>query len=235
MKKLDNLIKDLEKILGENLVSAFIFGSKALVADEDLKSNINLMIILNKMEASDLKLISKDMKKWVSAKNPLPVIFDKTEWLSSFDVYAMEYADIKDSNKILYGEDLITSIEVKKSDLRFQCELEVKNLSMKLRNNFMMNCGSNRRLSQVLTPVVKSVSVIFRTILRLNSIEVPVAQIQVVEEVAKLTGIDKDLFLKLVDVKEGRDKFKGDGLNQAFSKLVDELRELLKYVNGINI
>ena len=82
MNKLDKFVKELEDILGDNLTSVIMFGSQVSVEPEDLKSNINLMVILEHLTADDLKNISKPVKQWIKAKNPIPVVMGKAEWYS---------------------------------------------------------------------------------------------------------------------------------------------------------
>ena len=59
MVKLDKFVKQLEDILGDNLLSVIMFGSQVSVEPENLKSNINLMIVLEHLTSDDLKNISK--------------------------------------------------------------------------------------------------------------------------------------------------------------------------------
>ena len=129
MKNLDKFVEELKNTLGDNLLSIIAFGSQANV--EDTKSNLNLMIVTDQLTAENLYDISKPVKKWVKGKNPIPVIMNKDEWYSSFDVYAIEYADIKENYRIIYGEDLVPSICINKYFLRLQCESELKSLLLK--------------------------------------------------------------------------------------------------------
>lgn len=124
MKNLDKFIDELKGNLGDNLLSVIAFGSKANV--EDAKNNLNLMIVTNQLTAENLYAISKPVQKWVKAKNPIPVVMNRDEWYSSFDVYAVEYADIKENYRLIFGEDLVSSICVNKYFLRLQCEAELK-------------------------------------------------------------------------------------------------------------
>ena len=112
MKNLDKLIESLKEKLGDNLASVIAFGSQANV--EDAKNNLNLMIVTNTLNAEDLYSMSNPIKKWVKAKNPIPVVMNKDEWYSSFDVYSIEYADIRENHRIVYGENLIPSIYINK-------------------------------------------------------------------------------------------------------------------------
>ena len=129
MKNLDKFVEELKNTLGEILLSVIAFGSQANV--EDAKSNLNLMIVTKELTPENLYDISKPVKKWVKGKNPIPVIMNRDEWYSSFDVYAIEYADIKENYRIIYGEDLIPTISINKYFLRLQCESELQSLLLK--------------------------------------------------------------------------------------------------------
>ena len=146
MKNLDKLIESLKAELGENLTSVIAFGSKANV--EDAKNNLNLMIVTNTLNAENLYAISKPIQKWVKAKNPIPVVMNRDEWYSSFDVYAIEYADIKENYRLIYGEDLIPTIFVDKHFLRLECETEIKSLLLKYKNNFILNIKSDKEIKR---------------------------------------------------------------------------------------
>ena len=189
MKNLDNFIEELKTKLGDNLVSVIAFGSKANV--EDAKNNLNLMIVTNTLNAENLYEISKPVQKWVKAKNPIPVIMNKEEWYSSFDVYAIEYSDIKDNYRIIYGEDLVPSIPVNKYFLRLQCESELKSLLLKYKNNFLLNIKSDREMKKVLDHVIKTLLVIFRAVLRLHDRPVPYRAVDIIEFTADYLSFNK--------------------------------------------
>ena len=162
MKNLDKLVESLKKELGENLTSIIAFGSQANV--EDAKNNLNIMIVTNTLSAENLYAISKPIQKWVKAKNPIPVIMNRDEWYSSFDVYAIEYSDIKGNYRLIYGEDLVQSISINKYFLRLECEAELKSLLLKYKNNFLMNIRSDKEMKKLLSHVIKTLLVILHAI-----------------------------------------------------------------------
>lgn len=232
MKKLDELLKNLQEILKDNLVSVFIFGSQASVEVENLQSNINLMIILNELRSEDLKNISKPVSNWVKAKNPIPVIMDFNEWKSSFDVYAMECMDIKENHRLIAGEDLISAISVEKEDLRLQCESETKNLFLKYRLAYMMDYKSKGEMQKLMNNMMKSFMIISRTVLRLNSREIPGNSYEMIAESAKITGINAEMFVKILKVKNKEERFVCNELEQCADAMISELSKLLQYTNS---
>ncbi len=231
MKHLDDFISNLKKILGDNLVSVLIFGSQAFVEPENLKSNINLMIVVEHLSSDELKQISKPVQKWVKAKNPVPIIMGKAEWYSSFDVYALEYSDIKEKYSLLYGEDLTKDINVDKHYLRLQCESELKNLFLKYRNHYLLNINSDREMEKLANNVIKTLLVIFRGVIRLHNELVPEASEYVILQAAKFMEFDTELLIKMANVREGKTDYKHKEIRAISDRMVTILQDILRQVD----
>lgn len=231
MKNLDKLVNSLKEKLSDNLLSVIAFGSQANV--EDAKNNLNLMIVTNELDAGNLYEISKPIKKWVKAKNPIPVIMNKDEWYSSFDVYAIEYADIRSNYRIIYGEDLTQNISINKYFLRLQCESELKSLLLKYKNNFLMNIKSDKEMKKLLMNVIKTLLVIFRSVLRLHDSEVPYRAVDIIEFASRYLNFNKIVMTKLAKVKYENDDYTKQELIFIESELLKDIQNLLKQVDAI--
>ena len=231
MKNLDKLLESLKSELGENLTSVIAFGSQANV--EDAKNNLNLMIVTNTLNAENLYAISKHIQKWVKAKNPIPVIMNRDEWYSSFDVYAIEYSDIKENYKLIYGENLVQSISVNKYFLRLECEAELKSLLLKYKNNFLMNIRSDKEMKKLLSQVIKTLLVIFRSVLRLHDCAVPYRAIDIIEFASNYINFNKIVMLKLAKVKYEGDDYTKQELMYIEAELVKDIQHMLKQVDAM--
>jgi hypothetical protein len=231
MKNLDKFIEELKNNLGDNLVSVIAFGSKANV--EDAKNNLNLMIVTNLLTAENLYTSVKPVQKWVKAKNPIPVIMNKDEWYSSFDVYAIEYADIKENYRIVYGEDLVPSICVNKYFLRLQCESELKNLLLKYKNCFLMNIKSDREMKKILGNVIKTLLVIFRSVVRLHDSAVPYRAVDIIEYASNYLSFNKIVMSKLAKVKYENEDYTKQELLFIEAELLKDIQSMLKQVDAM--
>lgn len=231
MKNLDKLVESLKKELGENLTSIIAFGSQANV--EDAKNNLNIMIVTNTLSAENLYAISKPIQKWVKAKNPIPVIMNRDEWYSSFDVYAIEYSDIKGNYRLIYGEDLVQSISINKYFLRLECEAELKSLLLKYKNNFLMNIRSDKEMKKLLSHVIKTLLVIFRSVLRLHDCAVPYRAVDIIEFVSNYLNFNKIVMLKLAKVKYEGDDYTKQELMYIEAELVKDIQHILKQVDAM--
>ena len=231
MKNLDKLIEKLKENLGDNLVSVIAFGSQANVVDA--KNNLNLMVVTNELHAKNLYQLSKPVQKWVKAKNPVPVIMNRAEWYSSFDVYAIEYGDIRSNYKIIYGEDLVKDIVISKSDLRLQCESELKDLLLKYKVNFLMNINSDKEMKRFLDVVIKTILVIMRSILRLHNSEVPYRAVDIIEFVSNYIGFNKEVMIKLAKVKYENDSISKKELEYVEAILLEDIQNMLRQVDAM--
>lgn len=232
MKNLDKFIEELKNTLGENLVSVIAFGSQANV--EDAKSNLNLMIVTNELTAENLYDISKPVKKWVKGKNPIPVIMNRDEWYSSFDVYAIEYSDIKENYRIIYGEDLVPTICINKYFLRLQCESELKSLLLKYKNNFLMNVKSDREMKKLLNNVIKTLLVIFRSVLRLHDSAVPYRAVDIIEFASNYLSFNKIVMSKIAKVRYENEDYTKQELLFIEAELVKDIQNILKQVDAMH-
>lgn len=233
MNKLDKFVKELEDILGDNLTSVIMFGSQVSVEPEDLKSNINLMVILEHLTADDLKNISKPVKQWIKAKNPIPVVMGKAEWYSSFDVYALEYSDIKEKHRVLYGANLAKDINVDKHYLRLQCESELKSLYLKFRNHYVLDMNSDRKMREVADNVIKTLLVIFRGVIRLKGDLVPEASEYVILQAANYMDLDCNLLVKMAKIREKQDVYGKQEIREISAKLVSVLQDILRQLDAM--
>ena len=231
MKNLDRLIEKLKENLGDNLVSVIAFGSQANVIDA--KNNLNLMVVTNELSAKNLYQLSKPVQKWVKAKNPVPVIMNRAEWYSSFDVYAIEYGDIKSNYKIIYGEDLVKDIVINKSDLRLQCESELKDLLLKYKVNFLMNINSDKEMKRFLDVVIKTILVIMRSILRLHNCDVPYRAVDIIEFASNYIGFNKEVMIKLAKVKYENDSISKKELEYVEAILLEDIQNMLRQVDAM--
>lgn len=233
MSKLDKFVKQLEDILGDNLLSVMMFGSQVSVEPEKLKSNINLMIVLDHLTSDDLKNISKPVKKWVKAKNPIPVVMGKAEWYSSFDVYALEYSDIKEKHRVVYGTNFAKDINVDKHYLRLQCESELKSLYLKFRNCYLLNMNRDGEMKKLANNVIKTLLVIFRGVIRLKGDLVPEASEYIILQAANYMDLDCNLLIKMAKIRENQDAYGNQEIREVSAKLVSVLQDILRQLDAM--
>jgi|GEM_PF-790802 len=233
-KQIEILIEETKKVVSDRLLSVILYGSY-VDHTESKNSDINLIAVIDKLSAIDLKNLHKAVKKWKKFNETLPLFMGKIEWFASGDVYPMEYSDIKDRHKILYGEDIVSDLKIDKCHLRLQCESETKNLLIRLRQGYIANSSDRRAVTELIINSSKSLIAIFKTILRLNSDEkTPQDKHEVINKVALITGLDAEFFTRVVEFKDNKKIFSSNEHDVIIQKLIDSIYDILKYVDKIN-
>ncbi len=233
-KNIKILIDDIKKTIDDRLLSVILYGSYA-DNTETKSSDINLIVVIDNITALDLRNLSHAIKKWQKTKNILPVFMGKTEWFASSDVYPMEYSDIKERHSILYGEDIVSSLEIDKRYLRLQCESETKNLLIRLRQGYAANSSDKKIISKLILNSSKSLIAIFKSILRIVSEEkIPADKYQVVKEISPIIGLDSEFFIKILEFRDNNKVFNNNEFDLVIQKLIDSIYDVLKYVDKIN-
>lgn len=230
-KTIKNLIIDLENIFEDRLVSIMLYGSAAFGEFKEKVSDLNLIIVIDKMTASDLKTALPAMKKWSKTKNPIPVFMDKEEMCNSCDVYPIEYSDIKERHKILYGEYFLDSLIIKKEHIRLQCESEIRNLLIKLRQGYLRSNNDRKTIDNLVKKSTTSIIAVFRAVLRILDESVPMCHKEVIELLSTKVSFDKDVFTDILILREKNKSLSQNDYVIVIQRLINSLKEVLKYVD----
>lgn len=225
------LIENLKNTFYERLSSVILYGSCAIDNCDNSFSDINIIVLIENLNANDLKNAHKLIKDWIKTKNPIPIFMDKQEWFDSIDIYPIEYSDIKDRYKILHGEDVVSPIIIETKNLRLQCELEVKNLLIKLRQTYLASSSDNKAIEALIKNSSKSFIAIFRAILRLTNGNVPHNPNEVINTLSERIIIDKNAFLKILEYRTNPKALSKDEFQDTIQKLIDSTDKILKYVD----
>jgi hypothetical protein len=189
---LDELVTQLQSAYGSVLRSVVLYGSAAAGSDEHVakKSDYNVLVIVDSVPLDRLKELSAVARAWSAAGNPAPMTFTLREWQASSDIFAMEYADILERNKLLFGESPFDGITVERSDLRLQVERETMGVLLRLRRGvFLAGTDATEQL-KLMVASLSTLMVVFRGVLRLAGRTPPHGHAQIAREVAAVVGVD---------------------------------------------
>jgi predicted nucleotidyltransferase len=189
---LDELVTQLRSAYGNALRSVVLYGSAAAGGGEHVekKSDYNVLIIVDAVPLDRLRELSAVTRAWREAGNHPPMTFTLSEWRSSSDIFAMEYADILERNKVLFGESPLGGIAVDRADLRLQVEREAMGVLLRLRGAVLLAGTDSDEQIKLMTASLSTLMVVFRAILRLAGRTPPHGYAEIASEVAAVSGVD---------------------------------------------
>ena len=200
---LEQLVSQLRLAFGDHLRSVLLYGSA--VAGEHIakRSDYNVLLVVDSMPLDRLAAAGAVLRAWGEAGNPPPMTFTEAEWRSSADVFPMEYADILERHRVLYGPDVTDGIEVSRSDLRLEVEQQALGKLLHLRRAAMAAGADAKEQLELLESSLSAIMVVFRGVIRLAG-EVPAQDYQALtSDVASRAGFDPGPLHRVVEHVRG--------------------------------
>ena len=97
-----------------------------------------------------------------------------------------------------------------------------------------MNIKSDKEMKKVLDKVIKTLLVIFRSVLRLHNCAVPYRAVDIIEFVSNYISFNKIVMLKLAKVKFENDYYTKQELMYIEAELVNDLQNILKQIDAMH-
>ncbi|MFL5479857.1 MAG: hypothetical protein ACJ79X_12645, partial [Gemmatimonadaceae bacterium] len=160
-----------------------------------------------------------------------PMTFTANEWKSSSDIFPMEYADILERHRVLYGESPFNGIRVSPSDLRRQVEQQTMGKLLQLRQATMGAGGDNKLQLGVLEKSLSTLMVIFRGVSRLLG-EVPSQDYEeLTRSLAQRAGFSPDPFVRVIRHVRGTEKIQRENAVGILEAYLAAMERLVAYIN----
>lgn len=205
---LDELVSQLRSAYGQTLQSVMLYGSTVAGERIPKKSDYNVLVILDAVPLDRLAAVGAVLRSWGEAGNPPPMTFTSAEWKSSADVFPMEYADILEKHRVLYGDDATRGITVSRSDLRLQVEQQALGKLLHLRRGAMAAGDDSKEQLALIEASLSALMVVFRGVLRLDGEIPPQDYATLSANVARMAGFDSIPFQRAVEHVRGTTKIK---------------------------
>lgn len=193
---LEELVSQFRNAFGQGLHAVVLYGSQA-TSDHSAKSDYNILVLVDSLEASRLQAASAAAKAWADSGNSPPLTLTLDEWHGSADIFPMEYADILERHRVLFG-DFRTEVRVDPAHLRLQLEHEAMGTLLQLRRGALA-AGNDAKLQlALLEDSASTVMVVFRALLRLKGETPPADNLDVAQRVATLVELDAAPFVRVI-------------------------------------
>ena len=228
---LDELVTQLRAAYGAQLASVVLYGSAATGEHIPKKSDYNVLVLLDRIEMSALAAASAVARAWRESGNPPPLTMTVSEWHRSSDVFPMEYADILDRHRILYGLPPFTGIVVDHTSLRLQLEQQVMGKLLQLRQGALLAGTESKRQIELLTASVSTIMVLFRAVIRLHGESLHGDNAAIAKRVGQLASLDADPFLRVLRHQRGIEKISRDGSSAVLGAYLTGVEQLDAYLD----
>jgi hypothetical protein len=207
---LDELVVQLGKVFGEGLRAVVLYGSAAAGEHIPKRSDYNVLVIVDAITTDTLQREAAVGRAWGETGSPPPLTLTSEEWQSSADIFPMEYSDILERHRVLYGVLPTNGIRVDREHLRLQAEHEAMGKLLQLRQGVLRSGGDRRALAELLAASLSTFMVIFRSVVRLHGAQPDTDYAALSAQVADFSGVDTSPFVSVVRHIRGEAKLSDD-------------------------
>jgi len=234
-KDVGSLCESLIAIHGNNLLSISVYGSVLSKNFIPKVSNINLVCIFNELTSEVLNLSLKVINVAVK-KRVVPPLFLTLDYIkASLDSFPMEFIEIKENHRTIYGEDYFSEIEIPLENLRLQCEQKLKSQLVRMRQTYL-EYGKNRKLiKRLLLDSLANNFPIFRNVLRVCEHPIPELYEDVLMQISGLCNFDAQVYLDMLRDKKKTDKILWKEIDSIFGEYVLQLELLSEFVDKMKV
>ncbi len=209
----------LDQVLGHHrdlIDSVHIVGS-ALTRDFDPKtSDINSVIVLKSMDLKFVEFLAPLGKKYGRKRVAAPLLMTPAYIDQSLDVFPIEFFNIRQLHLTVYGEDIFQYLDIKKSDLRRQCEQELKVKLIGLRQGYISAAGDQKILARGFAESFSGYMPLFKSIILLLGKEPPNNNDDILSVLEEVSGVRTEVFKIVLNQKKKKTRPSIEQLNMVF-------------------
>jgi predicted nucleotidyltransferase len=228
---LEELVTQLRSAYGAHLSTVVLYGSGASGEYVKGKSDYNVLVLLDRIDAATLAAASAVARAWREAGNPPPMTMTVDEWRRSGDVFPMEYADILQRNRVLYGTPPFDGITISRDYLRLQLEQQVMGKLLQLRQGALLAGTDGKRQIELISASLSTIMVLFRATLRLKGEEPPTDNASVADRVATLAGFNAAPFVRAVRHQRDEQKLDASDAGAVLAQYLSGVERLDAYLD----
>jgi len=230
-KQINEFISRLRASSGENLLSVILYGSAADGEFHPDFSNVNLLCVLRESSFSALTAIAPAVEWWAKQKHHEPLVLTGEELERSTDVFSIEFLDMQQRHRVLFGEDVLNGLQIPMHLHRAQLEYELREKLILLRERLLMVKGDKKQLWELMLSSLSTFITLFRHGLIALGETPPKAKREAVRALAARIPFDASAFLQLLDIRERKAETKQFDVTDIFARYLAAVQQVTAAVD----
>lgn len=230
-QQIDEFIKRLREAAGENLQSVILYGSAASSEFHPEFSNINLLCMVRESSFAALTAIAPAVNWWARQKHRAPLFLTRNELERSTDVFSIEYLDMQQRHKVLFGDDVLNGLSIPMGFHRAQLEYELREKLILLREHLLVSANDTKALWKLMLGSVSTFVTLFRHALIAAGVPSPASKREAIQVLAAKFQFDPAAFQQLFDIRERKSEPKQFDCREVFSKYLQAIEHVTDAVD----
>lgn len=197
----DEMVRLLREHVGDDLLAVVLYGP-AVHGDQAADRELSLLVVLPDLALRRLARLGKPLAFWRKKGLATPRIFSPALLKSSRDVFPIELMDLAAHGETLVGDDPLAGIAVDDEHLRIQCEREISEKLMRLRERYAAD-GDDKALRRLMAESFPAFAQVLRGAVRLLGQPVPDHDVDVARAFCTAAGLEPSAFVAVDGLRRG--------------------------------
>lgn len=145
-------VKDVVRAYGEHLDGILLYGSAVRGEFLPGRSNLNVALLVASYEVALLKRYPPVHKRWSKEQIVVPLFLTREDLQSAALVFPLEYLDIHEAHRVLWGSDPFVGFKVDTRHLASEVLQALRGGLLRLRQRFVEG-GTTEEAATILLPL----------------------------------------------------------------------------------
>jgi predicted nucleotidyltransferase len=233
MDELKELVAKLERAFHDRLVSVILYGSAASDANHSRFSDVNVLCVLKQITPQELMEGEPILRWWAAKGHPSPLLLSEQEVHGSADCFPIEFRDMKDRRKVLFGVDVIADIKIDTKYYRAYLEHELRSKLLRLRQQGAQRLSDPAALLKLCLESVSTFCVLGRHALLAAGVDAKVERRAVVHQLGARIQMDVKPLEILLDLREDKSGAEAGDPGELFAKYLECVQRLVEFVDHL--
>jgi hypothetical protein len=230
-KLISEFIEKIKAAAGPNLVSVILYGSGAEGEFHPEYSDLNLLCVLRDASFASLTKLVETVEWWRGKKHHPPLVLTLAELNASADTFSIEFVDMKQRHRLLFGEDVLSSLNIPMTLHRAQLEYELREKLFLLRQHLVLAGSNEKQLWEVMLQSLSSFTTLFRHVLLEMGEHGRKHSREAVGELAHRMNFDPSSFVQIMDVRAQKADRKQLRATEVASKYLQAIEQVTAAVD----
>lgn len=147
---LRSYVKDVVQVYGNQLEGVLLYGSAVRGEFLPGRSNLNLLLFVSSYDVAVLKKYSGIHKRWNKEQIVVPLFLTKDDLQSASLVFPLEYLDILECHRVLWGQDPFVGFKVDTRHLASEVLQGLRGNLLRVRQRFVEGGGTEEAVTILL-------------------------------------------------------------------------------------
>lgn len=160
-------VKDVVQAYGKQLEGVLLYGSAVRGEFLPGRSNLNLLLFVSSYDVAVLKKYNGIHKRWSKEQVVVPLFLTEADLQSAASVFPLEYQDIHECHRLLWGQDPFVGFKVDTRHLAGEVLQALRGNLLRVRQRFVEGGGTEEAITILLPLSITALLPILRGVQRL--------------------------------------------------------------------